>query len=298
MANETHDDDRSEAVEDEVVRNNQEEVERARAKGPGDDRKRTRRMGRSNVETGKRGASGEGGKSGGGAGKTLLGLGLVAAGAGAAYYFTGSKDSRQSRGKGANSNGYQGPTISDAPDHVLRGKAKENSRNNQGGKALVGRTVTIDKPKQELYAVWRDFTGFPKFMDNVREITKLDDVRSEWTIEAPVGATVKVATRIVEDVPGETIAWISEPDSQIETDGRVEFADAPPGRGTYVRLLIRYKPPAGTLGQMVAKVLQREPQVQARRDLRRFKQLMETGEIPVNASPSGRKSESPTEARV
>jgi uncharacterized membrane protein len=146
--------------------------------------------------------------------------------------------------------------------------------------------------------VWRDFTGFPKFMDNVREITKLDDVRSEWTSEAPAGATVKVATRIVEDVPGETIAWVSEPDSQIETDGRVEFADAPPGRGTYVRLLIRYKPPAGTLGQMVAKVLQREPQVQARRDLRRFKQLMETGEIPVNASPSGRKSESPTEARV
>ena len=108
----------------------------------------------------------------------------------------------------------------------------------------------------------------------------------------------EVITRIVEDVPGETIAWVSEPDSQIETDGRVEFADAPPGRGTYVRLLIRYKPPAGTFGQMIAKVMQREPQVQARRDLRRFKQLMETGEIPVNASPSGRKSESPTEARV
>ncbi|WP_294173836.1 SRPBCC family protein [uncultured Sphingomonas sp.] len=295
MANQTHDDDRTEAVEDEVVRNNQEEVERARAKGPGDDRKRTSQA---NAQRDKRGASGAGGKSGGGAGKTLLGLGLVAAGAGAAYYFTGNKDSRQGRGKGADSNGYQGPLISDAPDHVLRGKAKENSRNNQDGKALVGRTVTIDKPKQELYAVWRDFTGFPKFMDNVREITKLDDVRSEWTIEAPAGATVKVATRIVEDVPGETIAWVSEPDSQIETDGRVEFADAPPGRGTYVRLLIRYKPPAGTFGQMIAKVMQREPQVQARRDLRRFKQLMETGEIPVNASPSGRKSESPTEARV
>jgi uncharacterized membrane protein len=297
MANETHDNDRSEAIEEEVVRNNQEEVERARAKGPGDDRKRTSRTGRANVETGKGGTSSQGGKSGG-AGKTLLGFGLVAAGAGAAYYFTNSKDTRQGRGEGSGSNGYQGPTISDAPDHVLRGRAKENSRNNQNGKALVGRTVTIDKPKQELYAVWRDFTGFTKFMDNVREITKLDDVRSEWTIEAPAGATVKVATRIVEDVPGETIAWVSEPDSQIETDGRVEFADAPPGRGTYVRLLIRYKPPAGTLGQMVAKVLQREPQVQARRDLRRFKQLMETGEIPVNASPSGRKSESPTEARV
>lgn len=113
-----------------------------------------------------------------------------------------------------------------------------------------------------------------------------------------MGATVQVVTRIVEEVPGETIAWVSEPDSQIETDGRVEFADAPPGRGTYVRLLIRYKPPAGAVGQAIAKLLQREPNVQARRDLRRFKQLMETGEVPVNASPSARKSESPTEARI
>ena len=288
MANQTHDDQR-EAVEEEVVRNNQEEVERAHKKGPGDDRKRTRRAARADM----------GGGRSGGSGKALVGLGLAAATAGAAYYFT-TKKSGESRGNGKrqSSNSYQGPTISDAPDHVLRGRAKENSRNNQEGRALVGRTVTIDKPKQELYAVWRDFTGFPRFMDNVREITKVDDVRSQWTIEAPAGATVKVITRIVEDVPGETIAWVSEPDSQIETDGRVEFADAPPGRGTYVRLLIRYKPPAGTLGQMVAKLMQREPQVQARRDLRRFKQLMETGEIPVNASPSGRKSESPTEARV
>ena len=223
-------------------------------------------------------------------GRALIGLGLAAATAGAAIFF--AKKSSQGRDRPT------GPIISDAPDHVLRGRAKEKSANNQDGKALVGRTVTIAKPRQELYSVWRDFTRFPEFMDNVREIVKVDEQRSRWTIEAPMGATVQVNTRIVEDVPGETIAWISEPDSQIETDGRVEFADAPPGRGTYVRLLVRYKPPAGTVGQMLAKVLQREPNVQARRDLRRFKQLMETGEIPVNASPSARKSESPTEARI
>lgn len=229
-------------------------------------------------------------QDGSGAGGALIGLGLAAAAAGAAFFFA----------KRANEQGQRddGPTISDAPDHVLRGRAKQESTNNQDGKALVGRTVTIGKPRQELYAVWRDFARFPEFMDNVREITKLDDKRSRWTIEAPMGATVQVVTRIVEEVPGETIAWVSEPDSQIETDGRVEFADAPPGRGTYVRLLIRYKPPAGVVGQAIAKLLQREPNVQARRDLRRFKQLMETGEIPVNASPSARKSESPTEARV
>ena len=128
--------------------------------------------------------------------------------------------------------------------------------------------------------------------------SRIDDTRSEWIIEAPAGATVSVKTRIIEDVPGKTIAWVSEPDSQIEHEGRVEFADAPPGRGTYVRLLLRYTPPAGEIGRLVAKVLQREPNVQARRDLRRFKQLMETGEVPVNASPSGRKGESPTQPHI
>ena len=241
----------------------------------------------------RKGASAKGAadERGGPSSRALIGLGLAAATAGAAFFFA--------RKAGENQNGsYTGPKISDAPDHVLRGKAKEQSVNNQDGKSLVGRTVTIGKPRDELYAVWRDFTRFPEFMDNVRQIEKLDDKRSRWTIEAPMGATVQLVTRIVEDVPGETIAWVSEPDSQIETDGRVEFADAPPGRGTYVRLLLRYKPPAGAIGRAVAKVMQREPNVQARRDLRRFKQLMETGEIPVNASPSGRKSESPTEARI
>lgn len=221
--------------------------------------------------------------------RALIGLGLGLATAGAAAFFFA---------KAREDDVGDGPLLSDAPDHVLRGKALRNARNTEPGTALVGRTVTVNKPKQELYQVWRDFTRFPEFMDNVREIRRVDDKVSEWIIEAPAGATVSVKTRIIEDEPGTTIAWVSEPDSQIETSGRVEFADAPPGRGTYVRLVMRYTPPAGTIGRLAAKVLQREPQVQARRDLHRFKSLMETGEVAVNASPSGRKSESPTEARV
>lgn len=228
--------------------------------------------------------------SGRGGSGTLIGLGLTLATAGAAAFF-------YARAKAADQQA-DGPLLSDAPDHVLRGKALKNARSTEEGRALVGRTVTVGKPAQELYGFWRRFERFPEFMDNVREIRRVDDTRSEWIIEAPAGATVSVKTRIVEDVPGRTIAWVSEPDSQIEHEGRVEFADAPPGRGTYVRLLLRYTPPAGELGRMVAKVLQREPNVQARRDLRRFKQLMETGEVPVNASPSARRSESPTQPRI
>jgi uncharacterized membrane protein len=231
-----------------------------------------------------------GGKRGGGGNGKLIGLGLTLATAGAAAFF-------YARAK-AEDELPDGPLLSDAPDHVLRGKAMKKARNQETGRALVGRTVTIGKPAQELYAFWRKFERFPEFMDNVREIRRIDETRSEWIIEAPAGATVSVKTRIVEEVPGRTIAWVSEPDSQIEHEGRVEFAEAPPGRGTYVRLLLRYTPPAGEIGRLVAKVMQREPNVQARRDLRRFKQLMETGEIPVNASPSGRKGESPTEPRI
>lgn len=179
--------------------------------------------------------------------------------------------------------------ISDAPDHVLRDPPEPN---------LVGRTVTVNRHASELYQEWRDFTRFPNFMENVRKIETLDGGRSRWTIEAPLGSTVEVVTQITEDVPGKTIAWVSEPDSEIETEGRVEFLDAAPGRGTMVRLTMRYSPPGGMIGKGLAKLFQREPGIQARRDLRRFKQLMETGEVATNASPSGRSSESPTEAHI
>lgn len=209
--------------------------------------------------------------------RALIGAGLAVA-AGAATFLLARRD-----------RSGDGEPISDAPDHVLRSKPD---------KALIGRTVTIGKPAQELYERWRDFTRFPEFMDNVREVKTLEGGRSRWTIEAPLGTTVGLVTRITEDRPGQAIGWESEPDSDIETEGRVEFLEAAPGRGTMVRLTIRYSPPGGIIGRGIAKLLQREPDLQARRDLRRFKQLMETGEVTTNASPSGRKSESPTESRI
>jgi uncharacterized membrane protein len=172
--------------------------------------------------------------------------------------------------------------VSDAPDYVWR---RKTGRYKEG---MVGRTVSINKPKDELYRAWRDFTRFPSFMENVEAVEDLGDGRSKWTIKAPLGSSVEVVTRIIEDRPGEAIGWKSEPSSQIETDGHVEFFELAPGRGTAVRLRMRYDPPAGLAGRAIAKVLQKEPNVQARRDLRRFKMLLETGEIATNAGPSGR----------
>ncbi|WP_243455574.1 SRPBCC family protein [Sphingosinicella sp. BN140058] len=208
--------------------------------------------------------------------RTLIGAAAMAAAAGVALYF-GRKRS-ETAGE---------PLLSDAPASTLRGSRKPDP-------ALIGRTVTINRNAQELYDFWRKFENLSQFMDNVRAVETLDNSRSRWTIAAPAGTEIEFVSRITEDQPGRVIAWESEEGATIRNAGRVEFIDAAPGRGTMVRATITYDPPAGTVGRAIAKVLQREPNVQARRDLRRFKQLMETGEVTSSASPSGRRSEEPT----
>jgi uncharacterized membrane protein len=204
--------------------------------------------------------------------KALIGAGLaVAVGAAGFLLARRSPDVRD-----------DGNNISDAPDHTWR---RKTGRYKEG---LVGRTVSIDKPREEIFAAWRDFTRFPSFMENVERVEDLGDGRSRWTIKAPLGSTVELVTRISEEIPNDLIAWKSEPDSQVQTQGRVQLFEVAPGRGTAVRLTMTYDPPAGLPGRAIAKVLQREPNVQARRDLRRFKQLIETGEVATNAGPSGR----------
>lgn len=166
----------------------------------------------------------------------------------------------------------------DAPGRTAR-------RSRFGDYAVTGKTVTISKPERErLFAFWRDFTNLASFMENVDRIELLGGDRSRWTIRAPGGGTVDVETEIAEERAGELIAWRSTGASQIDTEGRVAFRDAAGGRGTEVELIVAYKPPFGRAGQAVAKLLQREPAIQARRDLRRFKMLMETGEIANSAN--------------
>ncbi|MCY7270559.1 MAG: SRPBCC family protein [Sphingomonas bacterium] len=212
--------------------------------------------------------------------KIALGAGAVVAAAGAAFLIN--------RKSGDGREAY----ISDSPPwtHKDRPAGKHGE--------LIGRSQTINRPRREVYDRWRDFTRFPDFMDNVRSVTKVDDKTSRWTIEAPAGKTVELVTEITHDVPGERIAWKSVEESQIDTAGEVLFKDAAPGRGTVVTLILTYAPPGGTIGKIAAKLFRREPAIQARLDLRRFKQLLETGEVTTNASPSARPSESPTEARI
>lgn len=149
-----------------------------------------------------------------------------------------------------------------------------------GNFAVAGKTVTIGKPRQEVYDFYRNFDNLAKFMENIISVRTVGDL-CHWEINAP-GQSVKIVTRIVSDRAGEEIAWSSTEDSQIETRGKVLFRDAPGDRGTEVEAIVAYDPPAGTLGRMVAQLFQREPNIQGRRDLKRLKMIMETGEIATN----------------
>ncbi|WP_225883352.1 SRPBCC family protein [Sphingomonas aliaeris] len=150
------------------------------------------------------------------------------------------------------------------------------------GDQLFGRSVTINRPVAELYAYWRDFGNLATFMDNIVEISAIDDKRSHWVVKAPGGRVVEWDAVVTEERENEYIAWASEEGADVPNSGRIDFRDAGT-RGTVVTATILYDPPAGVVGKVIAKLFQREPAIQARRDLRRFKQLMETGEIATSS---------------
>jgi uncharacterized membrane protein len=151
-----------------------------------------------------------------------------------------------------------------------------------GDFAYVGRSVTINRSRAELFAFWRDFQNLSTFMENVEKIEFTGPNRAVWTIRAPAGTSVELETEIVDVVEDSSISWRSTQGSQIKTEGRVSFTDAPGGRGTIVTADIAYTPPGGDIGRAFAKLFMAEPNIQARHELKRFKMLMETGEIATS----------------
>lgn len=184
-----------------------------------------------------------------------------------------------------------GETVTPARDDAPLSTSKRDDRIEDAtlslvgpeGDSLSGKTVTINRPRQALYDYWRALENLPTFMENVERVEALGEGRYHWIVKAPVGKTVEWIAAITEDKPGAVIGWASEPGADVPNSGRIDFRDAPGRRGTWVTATILYDPPGGIIGKVVAKLFQREPAIQARRDLRRFKQLMETGEIATGA---------------
>jgi uncharacterized membrane protein len=148
--------------------------------------------------------------------------------------------------------------------------------------------MNINRSPEELYAFWRHFENLPRFMPNLESVTVQDDRRSHWVAKAPFGASVAWDAEITEDVPNRRIAWRSLPTADVANSGEVDFLPAVGGRGTDVRVRIDYQPPGGRLALGLARLFGEAPEQRVREDVRRFKQLMETGEIASNAGPSCR----------
>jgi len=140
----------------------------------------------------------------------------------------------------------------------------------------------VNLPPEEVYKFWRNFQNLPRFMRHLDSVVDMGDGRSRWKAKGPAGMEVEWDATIIADVPGEVITWRSLEGSDVDNAGAVRFERATGGRGTIIKVNLEYLPVGGVLGATVAKLFGEEPQQQLDDDLRRFKQVMEVGEVVVS----------------
>ena len=161
---------------------------------------------------------------------------------------------------------------------ATRTARKQHGQGRPGPLELKAST-TVNKTPEEVYAYWRDFENLPSFMLHLRKVSANGDGRSTWEVNAPVLRKVKWEAELTGDEPGRRISWKSLPGSTVDNSGTVHCAPAPGDRGTEVSVVLHYDVPGGRAGRVAAKLLGEEPEQQVRDDLRRFKQVMETGDL-------------------
>lgn len=157
-----------------------------------------------------------------------------------------------------------------------------------GGGVRIEHSITINKPREELYRFWRNFENLPRIMSHLREVKQTGANRSHWVTRGPLGMNVEWDAEIINDRPNETIAWRSLEASDIDTAGSVHFNDSANKGWTEVRVNLKYDPPAGKLGAAAAWLFGEEPCHQVRDDLARFKEFMEGGQTSTVAKQPAR----------
>ncbi|NLO78717.1 MAG: DUF2892 domain-containing protein [Xanthomonadaceae bacterium] len=208
----------------------------------------------------------------GGALASILGLrrggplGMLMAGLGAVFMY---------RGATGHCALYQrlGRSTATPHDKGLLGRAS-------GAALRLRASVTINRDRGEVYAYWRDFSNLVRFMRFIEEVRPAPDGRSHWVAEVPMAGRLEWESEITADEPDQRIAWRSVEGSEIETSGEVRFRSSP--YGTEVEVEMSYQPP-GTAGAIAARLARSLTQAMLREDLRRFKRLMESGELPSAA---------------
>lgn len=157
----------------------------------------------------------------------------------------------------------------------------------------VDKSVTIDKPREEVFRFWRNLESLPRFMKHLDSVRATGDRRSHWVAKAPAGMTVEWDAEIIAEEENELIGWRSLEKAEVENAGTVRFREVPGGRGTEVHVSLRYNPPAGAIGAAFARLFGEAPEQQIEEDLRRLKQIMEAGEIATTeGQPAGRRETS------
>jgi uncharacterized membrane protein len=141
--------------------------------------------------------------------------------------------------------------------------------------------VTINKPIEELYRFWRNLENLPRFMRHLDSVERVTDTISRWRAKGPGGTTVEWEAEINNEVPNKVIGWRSLENADVVSAGSVNFDQSGRGRGTRVTVHLQYSPPGGKIGASIARLFGKDAETEIREDLRRFKQLIETGEVPT-----------------
>jgi uncharacterized membrane protein len=157
--------------------------------------------------------------------------------------------------------------------------AQRLSERAEGGALSLKKSLIINRPSDDLYRFWRDVENLPRVMSHIESVQITGERRSHWVAKAPGGFKVEWDAEIVDERPNELIAWRSLEGSDADHSGSVQFESAAGGRGTIVRVKMRYMPPGGRIGALFAKIFGEEPERHVQEALRRFKQIMETGEV-------------------
>ncbi len=161
----------------------------------------------------------------------------------------------------------------------------------RSGVTQIKKSMDVNRSPEACYRFWRDVENFPRFMPHVEQVESLDGTHSRWRVRGPLKQTVQWDAELTSDIPGQQLGWRAMSGAELAHTGLVRFSPAPGQRGTRIEVEFSFHPPLGKAGVMLARMTGDEPPQQISEDLRRFKQLIETGEIPTTiGQPAGRRS--------
>lgn len=184
---------------------------------------------------------------------------------------------------------YQAYTGNNPMFNPLNIRVNQNPREpNAKETIMVDASLTIGKPREQIYRFWRQLDNLPQIAPHLRSVDVLDERRSHWRVKSPTGE-LQWDAEITRDEANREIAWRTTMKQSVVNFGSVQFRDAPGGRGTLVKVHLEYVPPAGSLGTAIARMTGQSPERMVEEALSRLKQLLETGEIATTqGQPSGR----------